>query len=278
MRRRRTIGLLFCACSTAPQGAPADAADSPPFASIEAIERQGAEKVTVSVTFAGAEPRRTLQYAGTGAERRGRFSWQMWMTGDEPQLAMGLDIDVRWTPRSAGEWAFAVDGVRGLDGSPDHPMSDDEKTVQRAIHDTIGRVGGRARMHEGSRLELAQTRGMTTQPSIAMLLYLFSIPLPAEPLGLGARWTVTDADDSREFEIVALTGERASVKIGAVLRPKVPPGSQVPASVETITGLAELEFTDPLARAGEITFTTRWLDDPAGMPAQELRLSFAPAP
>ena len=78
-------------------------------------------------------------------------------------------------------------------------------------------------------------------PSITDLLRYAIVPFPKEPLGVGARWSLTEPDAKRTFTIVAITDATVTIDLDIVYVPDAN-------SSGSSHGALEVSLADPIAR------------------------------
>jgi hypothetical protein len=235
---------------------------------------------TVELVDAGAEPRRQLGFAtraparelllSTGLLRREKGEQE------DPMIVARLELAWRGV-EPEGErrrYLFEITGVRqGPDAWPATEQDSFEARVESSIEKMFLSVRGQAEGTARGIEQLSRTRGMKSlQPEPAALLELFAVPLPAEAVGVGARWAASHRHDAsapkgpgmrtllkpgreqewvtteRSYRVRALEGDRLELELE---------GHRAVDGVERTRwqGELELDLADPLARRGHIELT-----------------------
>ena len=231
----------------------------------------------VTLLDPGAEPRRALAYRMHRARREARVGFTVGAPetgrGAAPP-AIALLATLVWTrggpPGAAAPYDFAL---RDLEPALPADMSGEERAIVGSIHRMFGAVTGRVHAGAAGPLRLAQTAGMPTQPSWMWLLHAAMVPLPAEPVGPGARWrsrqSITTPEgltgvEEREVELISFDGERARVQVTGTVSFAPAEGAAdevavVDARLET-SGSALVDPADPLPDSAslEIRQSTRF--------------------
>jgi hypothetical protein len=81
---------------------------------------------------------------------------------------------------------------------------------------------------------------MTTTPSTVELFEMVIVPFPTEPIGVGARWTVTEGPKTKRYELISRDDRGASVKLDFV--------AEVPDAKVEAHGTLAVSLTDPTSR------------------------------
>ena len=143
----------------------------------------------MSLVEPGDEPRERLRYAARAPERELTIDLYQAMWGDAPMLQLRL----RWTglaPDPDDGWRRTLFEV--VDARMQLPL-DDADALEVATTRKIARgfegVAGQVRADDRGFDRVAQTRGIPTRPNLDWLLDLAAVPLPEEPVGIGAVWT-----------------------------------------------------------------------------------------
>ena len=258
--------LLASGCrDREPAGPPA--AEQPAPAAEYGVFADAPREVTLLAR--GAEPRRALAYRMHRARREARVGFTVGAPGTgrgAAPPAIALLSTLVWTrsgpPGAGATYDFAL---RDLEPALPADMSDEERAIVGSIHAMFGKVTGRVHAGAAGPTRLAQTGGLPTQPSWMWLLHAAMVPLPAEPVGPGARWrsrqTLTTPEgltgvEEREGELVSFDGERARVKVTGTVS-FVPPAATagemavVGARLET-SGSALVDPADPLPASASL--------------------------
>ena len=224
----------------------------------------GTEPPIVRVLEPGREPRASLERPSIARERRIEIVMGMASTGggDVPD---NLRIVSTWSaPAARSEvWRFDVQSA-GLT-MPGGNTKGAEAAVTKAIASLYEQSVGRARQLGPAHVEIAQTQGMSTSPSMSWLLHLFVFAPPADALGPGAEWTsetkfVQDGlscADQRTYELVAIDASVITARLHAESHCDAPTGATdaIPTSRQTLNGELRFDPSDVLATSGEIAST-----------------------
>jgi hypothetical protein len=282
-----TVLLVATACKdrsarpepTLPPGPP----HAQPANATDEFNAYGTAPREVELVSSGGEPRRVLAYAMSGGPREARVALASGSRHAGKELmSIALDATLQWSRGGAsGDRERYELEFRDAQATRDPTMSDDEWGVVRSIHQAFGRVAGRARIGRHGDLDLAQTRGLTTQPSWLYLLHLAVVPLPVDPVGAGARWRTRQpltADDGtagiedRTYELIAFDGDTLTVQLSGrgVYTPDTA-GSANPRAPEQVTlaftGELAIDLADPLPRSAALGVEQRMhIPAPAGAP------------
>lgn len=120
--------------------------------------------------------------------------WEMARKEGAPTI--GYEIGLRWAvdPDATAQWRFSVTGIEHL-GVGRHGMGKKEQAIVDGIGLMFEAVEGRGAVPASGIPVFEQTAGLNTQPSLPAVLDMLTVPLPLEPVGVGARWEVTDPDE-----------------------------------------------------------------------------------
>lgn len=243
--------------TSAPTGRPR-AVTAKPFASGPAPQRDappqtfGAGATTVVIEAPGDEPRQKLRYAPEAIARTPKLSVEL-APPRGPTLLLALDLAYR----SADDgMVFSVEdaSVSSEGGPPRGP--------QQAMFDRMRagflRVKGDATAVEGRTPRLTQNQGQWTTPPVPWLMHSLMVPLPDDPVGTGAKWTVDQPIDAsgrkgrsaRKYEIVSDDDGRLTVKI--VGRDVWKAAGGKADGTTDLSGTVTLSPSDPLPTEGEL--------------------------
>lgn len=224
---------------------PAPQRDAPP-------QTFGAGAMKVTVQEAGDEPRRKLRYATDGIARTPKLGVELVPPrGPTLRIALGLDV------RSAGNgMGFGVKEATVT--SEGGPARGPQKAMFDRMRGGFSRVKGEVAMIDGRQPRLTQNQGQWTTPPVPWLLHTMMVPLPDEPVGVGATWTVEQEIDAsgrkgrskRRYEIQSDEDGVLEVKIGGDDQWKAAGGKAD--GTTTLSGSATLSVTDPLPSRAEM--------------------------
>jgi hypothetical protein len=257
-----TISLAGFACRDEP---PATAATSSTPSPIDepVIDAVGAEAPIVRVLDAGREPRVALEQPPIAGERNVQLEMEMSPLGYPSGAPMTMRMTLKWSASAtdAVPWRFALERA-------ELKLADAGSAEQKAVDALAAmyaQAAGHARRRGPAHLEIVQTKGMTSQPSVPWMLHLFAFAPPSEALGPGAKWTTdsqVDVDGQRcsaslRYEIIDIGAQELTARLAATQRCAPVPGTTESEPTMTTTMTGELRFvpTDALAIAGEITCT-----------------------
>ena len=167
---------------------------------------EGASEPTVELLSAGSEPRRELRYAlapGSSERVTVELDMEMAMTlGDAPsppvqlpRMRMVLDLTVDEALEDAARYTFELTDAKTLDADGVDPSV--LRAIEQGLFHAVG-TGGSAQIDDRGFIRFigmeigedapAETRQM--METTAQQMEQLSSPLPAEPVGVGARWEV----------------------------------------------------------------------------------------
>lgn len=259
-----------CKQASAPArpGAKPSAAPAGPTApqAARALRSLATGDATVKVISAGARPRRILAYAPHGGAREVALT----LKTDTPPASIRMLVGWRAPGTRADPWRFAIDKV-SMGGALTKGAGAGERAIQNVGLALFAHVKGRVTLRRG-RFRFEQTAGMATTPSLLWLLYGLVVPFPDQPLGVGAKWEVSQpltrrghrAVTTRRYEIAALAGETVMVRIDGDTRWKMTPAAGKAAIAitgveEASAGTLTVRLTDALPASARLalTLTTR---------------------
>jgi hypothetical protein len=179
---------------------------------------------TTTLVDPGAEPRRKLAYTPVATDRVVRFA-------DAFDGATTLWFDARWRTAADGTASLTVVGT-GADGKSD---TDEISAKFKGATATtkIGPAGFGAIRRDGINL----------MPSPENALVSSGVPLPADAVGLGARWRTVETGEFQrtwDYTLTRLVGQELDVHVALVS-----PGSLMSVSLD---GDVTVDLSDPLAR------------------------------
>ena len=166
-------------------------------------EHYGTGDAKIEVTSAGAEPRMRLAYQPRTAKTSAQLAFQIAPAGVPPEIQNGATLTLDWSSGSPSTFVVSrADGIIPADAK------DVERKMIAAIWRAFERVAGRVAVDARGRAKLARTDDrLPTQPSVLYLVHAVIVPLPAEPIGLGATWhaveQIEDATLDRTYELIA---------------------------------------------------------------------------
>lgn len=248
------------------------------------VDAVGTEPPIVRVLDAGREPRRVLDQPPVAGERDVELAMDLASLSRTAGAPSTMLVSLRWSTSAAADVPsrFAVQrGEMKMGGSE---MSDAEKKVVDAIVEMYSKVAGEAHRRGPGHVEVVQTKGAATRPSVAWMLHAFSVAPPTEALGIGAKWTTESKSEasgqpcteSRTYEITAMDAQQITAALAIEQRCG---GGSAPSTSTMLKGDLQLAPNDALAIAGEIAGTHTMAfpaaaDDPEPMPAVESKLGF----
>jgi hypothetical protein len=226
----------------------------------------------VTVTSAGAEPRRALRYSpAKGARDRVQMVMRMAMTMgfgetnvprvEMPPIAMTMDTVVTSATADRFVVAAKVTEVR-VEEAPD-------PAVTAAVRKEVGAMVGMTMTMTMTRRGLLESADVKlpsgVSPQIAQMMESMkqsmsqvTPPFPEDPVGVGASWTAVSQLEANSlkltqtavFELVKLDGDRGTSKIEitqkalpqSVNPPGTPPGVKTHLESLATTGNGELSF------------------------------------
>ena len=205
----------------------------------------------------GAEPRQELRYAPTGIARTPKLAVELVPPrGPTLRIALGLSY------RSVGDgMAYEVkEASVSSDGGP-------ARGPQQAMFDRMragfSRVRGDATVVSGRQPRLTQNQGQWTTPPVPWLMHTVMVPLPEEPVGVGAKWTVEQEIDAsgrkgrskRHYELKSADDGRWSVTLSGEDVWKAA-GGKADGTTE-ISGNATIGMDDPLPTKADVRVVER---------------------
>ncbi len=218
--------VLVAACSShkddAPKASPDPWAASPPQPA----------KPKVELVTPGTAPRRALAYDVKSVDRTVAIDFAI------GQLRTAIDVTWRCTP----DCSYAVTRF-DIGDHPDEAISKLAKTV-------IGVV----RPNGDGGYYVVPTTIVRMMPSITELLRMSIVQFPAQPVGVGARWSIVEDDARRTYAIVAIDGARVTVDVDLTYK-----GADGMSGSDG-HGRLEVSLADPIAK-GTITSTIGGEDD-----------------
>jgi hypothetical protein len=232
---------------------------------------------TVSLEHAGTEPRRVVTYAMTGPKREPPMSIAVVIPdgrGNE-MASLALRAKLVWVPAGPrGDRTRHDFRVSDLVPTRDPTMGDDEWRFVGTLYKAFEQVTGRAYVSATGETRVAQVDGLPTTPSVPALVHTAIVPLPAAPIGLGARWHTEQAlppgmgaeQENRTYELIAVAGDTLTVQlVGQLSITASAPGAGVAVDGFRITGEIVIDLADPLPRSALIEHALE-----ASAPSQDL--------
>ncbi len=206
----------------------------------------------MSVQEAGAEPRRAMRYHPGAIERAPKLAVELAPPrGPTLRIALGLDY------RSAGDgMAFGV--TEAAVNSVGGPAAGPQKAMFERMRGGFAGVKGEASMVDGRQPRVTQNEGQWTTPPVPWLMHTMMVPLPDEPIGEGAKWTVEQAIDAsgrkgrstRRYELERDEDGQLTVTIGGGDVWKAAGGKAD--GTTTLSGRATVSVADPLPTSAEV--------------------------
>ncbi len=199
----------------------------------------------VTLRDPGAEPRRALAYRPRASVPAPRFSYVI-ENGKSLELALAWQLDPKSTPHTS-RYRFSVTDAK-MPGAP---------AAEPALDAFTSLDPGAVVSDDHGRASAAVPGSRTTWPSIPALLTTFIVPLPIEPVGVGARWHVDSKPteppnaQSTDYQLTALTADGAEVAWDTKAT------SSVDGSSATLHATATIRFDDLLAVAGQAKSSVR---------------------
>jgi len=230
---------------------PGGSAPSPPVRNA-ASQIFGGGKMTIDIAEAGDEPRTELRYAPVDVDREAKLAVAL-----EPPNGHGLRIGLGLNWTSAGEgMSFAV--TEALVGSEDGATKGPQQAMFQRMRSGFTRVRGTVEAVDGRQLRLTQREGQPTTPPVPWLLHAIMVPLPSEPVGVGATWTVHEPIDAsgrkgqsqRRYALKEKDGERLVVTIGGSDVWKAAGGRAD--GTTTLSGTVTVTLKDPLPTEADL--------------------------
>lgn len=162
---------------------------------------------TISLDTAGAEPRHVLAYAPHSNPRDVTYVTSALVNDDGGgHYEDMMKIHVRWKQHAPFEYRFTIASAEFVGRrQPDIEKTFSDMPEGGARGDAQGRV-------------TAETRGlMHTKPSIPDLVMGFAVSFPTEPVGVGAKWRVSDKRNGTvigtDVELLSIEGDDVTVHI-----------------------------------------------------------------
>jgi hypothetical protein len=224
----------------------------------------------------GAEPRVALRYGERAPDRSVQLAVHNEFSSDE----LLIELTLAWTGlEPEGETRRYLYDVVAVRQSAEDVLGELEAQVTRKIAEGFDAVAGQATASASGIDQIVQTRGIPTQPSVDGLIRSAAVPLPDEPVGVGAVWETTRSwtetlggfEDSQEppqpkpiheehtftetarYTLVAKSGNQLTIQIDSTTTPDDPArayGSRSKGQVVTT-------LDDPLPRSGSIDIFVR---------------------
>lgn len=269
--RRSLIGLALCvalaslACSGKSKGK-----DDGKVAE----DGAGVPSIKVTVLAAGVEPRRALRYQLGGPDRRVNLALEVAAPVPNEGMKFGMVVDWR-AARSADpgrmrrDWSVSSTRTLAAPGSAG--------AGERQIIDTLasayrGNAGHAVANSAGHASFTRTSAGAPVRPTVEGMFEMAVVPLPSEPVGVGARWRAdrTETVDgetytlSYTYELVALAADGARVRISGMQvadtgTPTADAGNDGELDAAGVglrySGEAEIGFSDCLPRSGRWTWS-----------------------
>lgn len=180
----------------------------------------------IALRDAGREPRTSLRYTGAAVDRELRVQLS------DRDHGRSTIADMRYRVRCKDTRCTYQMTRMGPDDMPAEIQKDFERIVPN-IH-------GGLDVPATGEVVVRSTSLMTTTPSTTEILELAVVPFPADPIGVGARWTVDRGPRHRTFTLVALDGQTATIAMTAQFDDE---GASL-----TDAGSLTVSLVDPFAR------------------------------
>jgi len=172
----------------------------------------------------GSEPRRLVGHAIGAVSRPLVFELAMKVGEHDDTTKLG----VAWSCEAGGPCRYQVSS-KEIDGR-----------IDPEINKMVTSAAGELSIQPDGSVLIQPTSFIKTTPSITEILRLASVRLPAQPFGVGARWTVTERDLRRTYTVTALTATALELSLTG----EFDDGS---ASVK-LAGTLGFDGSDPVAR------------------------------
>jgi hypothetical protein len=122
---------------------------------------------------------------------------------------MTIDGAMEWKrirqTATGAEFELRLSKIEDADGPSS--ISPQERRGISEVRKMFGTVVGRGHVTRNGDAALAQISLISTRPSVPAMIASMIVPLPAEPIGVHARWRVKRATSEVEFEVLALSGD-----------------------------------------------------------------------
>lgn len=218
----------------------------------------------IHVLAAGSAPRRALAYRPSGGDRQLDLTIELPAPAPGEGTKLGLVLD--WSDdgtaddgRTRRDYAVTAGKTIAVPAS----AGEQEASIIRMIGQSYRGIAGHA-LATPSHVRFAQTAGKPVSPSVTWMLTAAAVPLPAEPVGVGARWRAVQRgviDRSAyvldvTYELVGLEADSARLRVSGEQVEAAGEGDartstvDGPAMAMRIAGEVEIGFGDVLPRSG----------------------------
>jgi len=179
---------------------------------------------------------------------------------------VGLHIAIKLTwklpPAASRPYEFQVVESKAI-VPPDAKHGED--AIIGAVGAMYSAIGGIVAADAQGRAKLQRTTStVPTKPSLLWLMQPLFVPMPSEPIGVGARWTVkqrlsmNDVDGAleRTYELTGIQGDTLAIRVSGPTRWHEKGGAgSATALVDEISGTLTVNAGDVLAQSADITIT-----------------------
>jgi hypothetical protein len=220
-----------------------------------------APAATLELVEPGTEPRELLRFGDQAPRRTLEVSTTATFEGMPAEGPM-LVLRFAWTGLAPeGEqrrWLFetleVVDGwTVNVPAKMQIPAAERNAKALRAAFE---QVAGQATGTSTGVGDVVRTRGIDTQPDLAVQLAMFAVPLPSEAIGVGATWTRSrryeGVIDDERYTLVERDGDSLTIGYARTVVSEdraAEPGTNM-------AGRLQVSLSDPLARSGSVELTT----------------------
>jgi len=248
--------------ATAPQPVSASAASGSPGPQRPSVT-YGEAKPTIRLIEPGATPHRELTFRPAQVARHVRLSLGTPPPGQpDAERKTALVLSWKTDPTTKSRYQFHVTQASMTVSGPAAKAT--EQTIHERIRAGFEQVAGYASVPSSDHITIGQTQGAATTPSVPLTLHLLAVYLPAQPIGVGARWELSEpasapggkGEATRVYELLALTAQGATVRITRTSKWTQQRGSQQVTGSSRFTGQAEIHFNDLLPQSATATLVS----------------------
>jgi hypothetical protein len=216
---------------------------------------------TITLDAPGNEPRRVIAYAPHARDRVATLSFSSGPEDAPPGLNLAVAVKLGWKVPGDASRPYEFHVVESKALAPKDAKGGEEKIIA-AVGGMYSGIAGRVDADAQGRAHLVRTtETVPTRPSLLWLIQPLLVPLPAEAIGVGAKWTVkqpvtlNDADGAleRTYELTSIASDALSIKVTGSTRWTPRAASAGDAVVETLTGTLMVKPTDLLAESADVT-------------------------
>lgn len=240
----------------------------------------GDQAPEVSLLAAGSAPRRALSYQPVDRDRQLELTIELdaGIPGEGMKLGLVLDWSEAGTADGRPRRDYAVTGADAA--SMPASAGAQEAQIIRMIASSYRGTAGHALSTPSGHVAFAQTAGKPMTPNLTWLLSVAVVPLPVEPVGVGARWRAVQRGTiegaayvlDRTYELVALEADGARLRVTGEQVVAVGQGDADASTMDGLTmgmrvaGDVAIGFGDVLPRSG------RWslVPELGELPGEEL--------